>query len=59
MQKIREISAPGQVGDLSENDRKLLIRASLQLFLRRLSHNLPVHRSDLLRVAFYASEDAA
>lgn len=42
---------------LSASDRKLLLRASLALFLRRLNHNIPVLRDDLLRLAFYAPEE--
>ena len=47
-----------QCDPLTDNDRRLLVRASLSLFLRRLNHNVPVLRSDLLRVAFYAPEDS-
>jgi len=43
---------------LSDSDRRLLIRSSLTLFLRRLNHGVPVLRDDLLRVAFYAPEQA-
>ena len=48
-----------QCDPLTDNDRRLLVRASLSVLLRRLNHNLPVLRSDLLRVAFYASESDA
>lgn len=44
--------------DISASDRKLLFRASLALFLRRLNHNIPVLRDDLLRVAYYAPDEA-
>ena len=39
---------------LSESDRGLLVKASLKLFIRRLNHGIPVLRSDLLNVAYYA-----
>lgn len=42
---------------LTDTDRKLLVRASLTLFLRRLNHGIPVLRSDLLQIAYYAPED--
>ena len=44
--------------DINPSDRKLLLRASLALFLRRLNHNIPVFRDDLLRVAYYAPDEA-
>lgn len=44
--------------DISTSDRNLLLRASLALFLRRLNHNVPVFRDDLLRVAYYAPDEA-
>ena len=47
-----------QFGELSETDRRLLVRASLTLLLRRINHGIPVLRSDLLRVAYYAPEEA-
>ena len=63
MQTVEQISIQSQVAApqevrLSESDRRLLICASLRLFLRRLNHNLPVNRSDLLRVACYAPEES-
>ena len=44
--------------NLAPSDRRLLLRASLLLFLRRLNHNVPVLRDDLLRLAYYAPEEA-
>ena len=41
---------------LSSTDRDLLLRATLGLFVRRLSHNIPVFRDDLLRLAYYADD---
>lgn len=61
MQNVTKETASRQapkVGDLSETDRKLLVRASLALFLRRLNHGIPVLRRDLLNVAYYAPEEA-
>jgi hypothetical protein len=41
---------------LSSTQRNLLLRATLGLFLRRLNHNIPVFRDDLLRLAYYADD---
>jgi hypothetical protein len=45
-----------QAVQLSASDRHVLLTASFRLFLRRLTHNLPVLREDVLRVATYADE---
>jgi hypothetical protein len=61
MQKI-DPSSPARQGhrdddqSLSSTDRNLLLRATLGLFLRRLNHNIPVFRDDLLRLAYYADD---
>jgi hypothetical protein len=60
MEKIAPIdssSNPDQE-NLTASDRQLLVRASLCLFLRRLNHGIPVFRDDLLRIAYYAPEEA-
>lgn len=44
--------------EMSLADRRLLLRASLLVFLRRLNHNIPVLRDDLLRLTYYAPEEA-
>jgi hypothetical protein len=44
--------------EMSSTDRRLLLRATLLLFLRRLNRNIPVLRDDLLRLAYYAPEEA-
>lgn len=49
---------PLQTAILTENistkDRRLLLAASLRLFLRRLDHGISVRRDDLLRLADFA-----
>jgi hypothetical protein len=52
---MQTIAPPGEI---SNTDRKLLLRATLTLFLRRLAHNIPVRRGDLLRLAYYAPEES-
>lgn len=60
MKKVTLIEATSNTRSqgLSSRDRRLLLRASLVLFLRRLNHNIPVLRDDLLRLAYYAPEEA-
>ena len=53
-----EVTSKTLLSDLSSTDRRLLLRASLVLFLRRLNHNIPVLRDDLLRLAYYAPDEA-
>jgi hypothetical protein len=43
---------------LSPNDRRLLLRSSLRLFLRRLSHNVAIRRADLERLVPYGDDSA-
>jgi hypothetical protein len=43
--------------NLSPSDRRLLLAASLRLFLRRLNHGLTVRRNDVLRVVEFADGD--
>jgi len=42
--------------DLSPSDRRLLLRSTLGLFLRRLRHGIPVLKGDLLGLATYADD---
>jgi len=44
------------VATLSRNDRHLLLRASLGLFLKRLNHNIPVFRDDIARLTDCADQ---
>jgi hypothetical protein len=37
-------------------DRHLLLKASLGLFLKRLNHHIPVFRDDIERLADFADE---
>jgi hypothetical protein len=51
-------TSSGSPQDLSLSDRRLLLRASLLLFLQRLNRNIAVTRDDLLRLAYCAPEEA-
>ena len=44
---------------LSFEERRLLLRAALGLFLKRLNHNIPVFRDDLICLADCADERPA
>jgi hypothetical protein len=42
--------------NISPQDRRLLVKASLGLFLRRMNHGVPVHADDLIRLAAFADD---
>ena len=39
-------------------NQKILLSATLRLYMRRTDHGLPVTRTDILRLAYYFSEDS-
>lgn len=43
--------------DLAPSDRKLLLKSTLGLFLRRLNHNIPVTARDVISLAPYADPE--
>jgi hypothetical protein len=43
--------------NLSVTERRLLLAAALRLFLRRIRHNLPIHKSELLHLVACADDD--
>jgi hypothetical protein len=42
---------------LSPHDRRALLSAALRLFLHRIRHNLPVHKSELLHLVECGDDD--
>jgi len=44
---------------LAPNDRRILLGATLRLFLRRLQHGLPVTQDALRRAAMYGDVDGS
>jgi hypothetical protein len=52
----KSIQLPGRVENLPSEDKRLLLRASLGLLLKRLNHHIPVFRDDLVRLADCADE---
>lgn len=59
MQTLIQTESGSQGLVLSFVDRRALLRASLRLYLRRLSHGFAVSADDLIRLAPYADPPAA
>jgi hypothetical protein len=59
LEELRRKTIPktsDRVAELPANDRRLLLRATLGLFLKRVNHNIPIFRDDLYRLADCAEE---